>query len=376
MPRVPAVTAAVAGAPPGAVWAGDVHGVAVRSRLPCFGLAPGAAGRGDSTGRDADRAVTIAVGPVPPRLAAATYDRVCVQAAPGELLVHVPGTGRYLARGGAEVTVSPSPGCDPAHLRLHLERAIWAGVLQQRGRLVLRACAVGVDGEAVLLAGPSGGGASTLAAALHLRHGFEIVADGPCPVDVDPAGGGPGWHPPAVVAPPGPDLLLWRHALHRLGIVVPAAAAVHADIDKHRVVLAGGRRRPGAWPVRAVYLLGTHDDHGDPAPELMPARRGDRVVALQAAVYRQQQAIALDPSRAGCFDALVTLAAQTPVTRVRRRWFPWAVEALADAVAADLALPLDSARTRAERRSPPGHPPAPGAGASRRAGTGRSGTPP
>src|SRR5262245_26845245 len=111
-----------------------------------------------------DGDVTVRVGPLDgPRRPS---DDWAITAAPGEASGWAPGAGRFRVRHGREIVIDPDPGADPRAIRLAVIGPLLGVILAQRGRFVLHASTVAIDGRAVAFTGPSGSGKSTLAARL------------------------------------------------------------------------------------------------------------------------------------------------------------------------------------------------------------------
>ena len=95
---------------------------------------------------------------------------------PGGTYLFFSQIGGFLVRGGNEIIVEPLPNIEDRVLRLPLLGAVLAVLLHQRGKLVLHASAVALDGKVVAFIGGKGSGKSTMAAALYGR-GHELLAD-------------------------------------------------------------------------------------------------------------------------------------------------------------------------------------------------------
>jgi hypothetical protein len=100
--------------------------------------------------------------------------------------------GSFRISRGKEIVVDPRVGAEEALVQVLLLGTAFALLLHQRGYLVLRASAVVMDGQAVLLIGGSGTGKSAVAAALCAR-GARLLADDVVAVDCRRQG------PPAVL---------------------------------------------------------------------------------------------------------------------------------------------------------------------------------
>ncbi|WP_372022671.1 hypothetical protein P7L70_04690 (plasmid) [Tistrella mobilis] len=133
-----------------------------------------------------------------------------------------------------------------------------AAALLLRGRLPLHAAAVVVEGRAVLIAGASGRGKSTFAAALARAGGQVIADDMVSPMVTDGR---------VVAAPVLPRLRLMADAAGHFGLTGPVAP------DGKILVTPAADPSPAPVPVAALLLLG---DRGDG-----PARSG-RLAALAA----------------------------------------------------------------------------------------------
>jgi hypothetical protein len=169
----------------------------------------------------------------------------CFRAPTGEMIFFWEGVGTFLVRGGCEIVVDPAPEVDERVLRPFILGAVLAMLLHQRGRLVLHASAVAVDGAAVAFLGASGWGKSTMAAALHAR-GHRVVADDM--VAVQEGAGCP------AVFPGFPQLKLWPEAAISLGDDVKRLPRLHPLLDKRiRRVTDGFSQNP--LPLRQIYVL-------------------------------------------------------------------------------------------------------------------------
>jgi hypothetical protein len=153
--------------------------------------------------------VTIRFGRVPHTLEGARISRPRSEADDRSVLLRVDRVGRFLVRDAREVIVDPDPGAETPWIVHVLLSGVMAVVLQGRGVLTLHASAVRVGDAAVVFAGASGTGKSTLAAYL-ARCGHVVQSDGFVAI-VDTRGA------PAVLAGPATQKL-WPDAAEWLGL--------------------------------------------------------------------------------------------------------------------------------------------------------------
>lgn len=101
-----------------------------------------------------------------------------VRARAGQCRLSYDSYGSFLVSDGESVRFDPlsEDVLETKAIRRLLENEMLGVLLHQRGRLVLHASAVAIDGEVALFVGPRGAGKSTTAAALH-RRGHPIMED-------------------------------------------------------------------------------------------------------------------------------------------------------------------------------------------------------
>lgn len=169
------------------------------------------------------------------------------------------GVGTFRVSGGCEIAVDSDPAVTPDRLRLFLLGAAIGVLLHQRGRLVLHASAMEVDGGAVAFLGPKWWGKSTMAAILHAR-GYKLITDDVLAVDLAA--------PTPLVLPGVPQMKLWPDTLELVGKGRSNLPRLHADLEKRDYRIAARFTRE-ATPLRAVYVLGPAEA---PSVEAMDSR--------------------------------------------------------------------------------------------------------
>jgi hypothetical protein len=215
--------------------------------------------------------VVVRVGRVDRRLPAGHGDGCC-EFTQDEAHFFWDSVGSFLVRAGREIIVEPRPGADEAAVRAALEGVVFGCVCHQRGRLVLHASAVAVNGSAVAFLGGKGRGKSTMAAALY-RRGHTLLSDDALVLN-DGASGRP------EVLPGFPQLKLWPNA---------AAASLGDDPESLPRLTAGSEKRTrraadrfshAPVPLSRVYLL----DEGT-SPAITPVDPQEAVLAAIAQSY-------------------------------------------------------------------------------------------
>ena len=272
-------------------------GLAVASDIDLSAWIP----REVSTDSTAD--VVFRRGNVPPQLQAPDHVAPVFQTrGRSHCLLALPGTGRILIENGNSVTLEPESDCGT---ELSAAAALLTGPVQgvlwhQRGLLPLRASSIVVDERALVLAGPSAMGKSTLAAMFAVK-GHAVLADDICVLRASDAG-------EISVQPGNPRLRLWHDALERLGLSADGASRIRSDREVFLVDLGQDAVHESRKPA-AVILL-THRGSGALTTERL---RGQHAVgALDYVVQARRAARAL-----GCgpniFAALTRLVAAVPV---------------------------------------------------------------
>ncbi len=241
---------------------------------------------------------------------------------PNCIAVSVPGVASYHIRDGHEIIVEPAQGGLESDVRLWLFGSVFAVLLNQRNILPLHASAIETPGGAVLFAGPSGIGKSTLLLAFILR-GYPMIADDVSGIVIDP-------HLGCVVVPGVARSKLWPDALERLGASSEGLQPVRPGTTK--CVLPAEKylsRRSTA--LNRVYLLTTADIH---TPEI---RRLDKLSGVETLLEHTYRPHFLDLTgiRATHFQAVAGLARRHPVLLATRPLHDGRIHHLADAIESD-----------------------------------------
>ena len=284
------------------------YGLRIRSEITApfvAGFAPGAPD------------VTIRYGAVPEALPAPGERWGLWESAPGVFMLNVDGVARYLVSEGCDIVVERTGGSESA-VRAFLLGSVLAACLQQRGILTLHASAIETPAGAVLFAGVSGIGKSSLLAAL-VERGYAMLAD-----DVTGVVLGAGGRPTALSA--FPCVRLWGDAVDELGWRGRAREKVRDELDKHLAPVERFRASPLA--VRAVFALGMHNRDGF---ELEGCAAADAFHLLLRYTFRKRYLRGLGLQREH-FRAVTAMARRVPVARLIRPVHPFRLDALADEI--------------------------------------------
>lgn len=170
--------------------------------------------------------------------------------APGYCRAYFDGVGQFEVRDGREITVEPDAGVPEDSLRTILLGACLAILMHQRQLFVLHCSAVRTERGAVVFAGMSGTGKSTMVSAF-LQRGYRILADDMLALTLNEAG--------EVIALPGfPQVKLWADSAKALGRSTEGLRRVLPEYEKF---VAPETERFDAAPGRlhAIYVLRVED---------------------------------------------------------------------------------------------------------------------
>ncbi|MBK1663186.1 serine kinase [Rhodospirillum rubrum] len=270
--------------------------------------------------------VTIALGRVTP-VGDAAPGMNWNAAGDGGFRFTVAAVGSYRISQGRVITIDPQVGAMASAVRQYLLGTAFGVLCHQRGLLPLHASCVAINGRAVAIAGASGAGKSSLAAAL-VRLGYPLLGDDVCVIDASEI------NAPRVL-PAIPRLKLWRDVLDAFGLAVDPAARILEGIEKYQAQALPDRPAVPPpltpLPLGVVYYLdqaGSRDNQG-----FHPIRGAERAAALAGAVYRRKMGLALGllPQ---IFTATMTVGALVPGHRLLRHGDLSGLDALARSVVA------------------------------------------
>jgi hypothetical protein len=265
--------------------------------------------------------VTVQLGKVPENLEAPTGRGVLYQITPQQFLLRVPDAARYLVSDGNSIVIERDANVADAQVRLYLLGSAFGALLHQRGALPIHGSAIATPRGAVIFAGPSGRGKSTLAWE-YQRRGYRHLCDDVSVVgfvDAKP-----------IVYPAYPQMSLWADVLDKQGQGRGDLRAVHPELQKFALPT---RETFNATPVPlyAVYVLNTINTN---TFELAPIKGLDKLQILAENTYRPRFMAGMG-KRADHFQLATMAGQQLHTRRVTRPMHPYQLKELADLIEKD-----------------------------------------
>ncbi len=242
------------------------------------------------------------------------------QTAPNEVWFDVPDIGRFYITGGTNIDVEPAKGADEQSVRLYVLGTCMGAVMHQRNRLVLHGNAIRIHDGCVVFAGLSGKGKSTLAAAFHKR-GYALLSDDLAVLDEN-----------YNIQPAYPHIKIWQNTANMLGIDTSGLKKIRMQFEKYAYPLTAQSFCNRPLPLRAVYILSTHNKE---SVEITPIQGADKFLPLRNQTYRRSHLEGLGLSSQH-LKICAGLANVISVTRVVRPREGCDLKTLVDMVEADI----------------------------------------
>ncbi|MEI6946674.1 hypothetical protein V9K67_05685 [Paraflavisolibacter sp. H34] len=196
--------------------------------------------------------VAIKLGSVPDKLEDPVSCNPVQQVSLHQYLLQIDGVAKFFVPNKNEIIVQPYDGADPDSIRLFLLSTLLSIVLCKHDLLTLHAASLRVEGGAVLIAGPSTAGKSTLSFGLH-QNGYELLNDDLSTISFD-EGGRP------LVYPGIARMKLAEYSLESYGFRVADFRRISKDVEKYNFPI---QRLPETRPVpiKAVIFISFHTHH-------------------------------------------------------------------------------------------------------------------
>lgn len=189
--------------------------------------------------------VLIKFGKVPEQLPGNPRTKATFQAVENQFLMYALDTGRFLARNGNEIIIEKFAGASLQQIILFTIGSIFAAILQQRDHLTLHASSILTERGAVLFAGSSGMGKSTLLSSF-LKRGYGMISD-----DVTALHKGEDNIIEAVSA--APVTRLWKDSADELQQEIDKGWIVRDDLEKFNLPVS--KFEENSAPVWKIFVL-------------------------------------------------------------------------------------------------------------------------
>jgi hypothetical protein len=258
--------------------------------------------------------VTIKFGSVSSALPGAIAAGIAWQAAKNQLLIDVQNVARYLISNGDTVTIEPYAQSQEADLRAFLFGSTLGALLHQRGCLTLHASTIVTDKGAVLFAGKSGAGKSTIAAAMEQR-GYPLLSDDKTAIVFPPEA-----VPQAMSA--YPTRRLWQDSTEKLGLPTDDQQRLRAGLNKFVSPVTHFCTIP--QPIHCIFCLQSH--HLDTI-KTEKLQGSEALTAIIKATYRRKMLYALGASQ-NQFHQASALTKTAQVFRITRPEYPFLLDEL------------------------------------------------
>jgi hypothetical protein len=281
----------------------SLAGLRIVSDLPLPGLVPCGYGSEVSTWDE----IVIRRARVPASLSAVRAAFPGGQCNENELLLIIPGVGKYLLRHGNEILVEQAPSSNPPELAAYLLGTMFGVLCHQRTITPLHASAIDFADGSVAFIGESGAGKSTLVASLASR-GHEVIADDICFLKLG--------NKREVQAWPGVNRIrLWQDAVTALGCKRAGIERVWNGWTKYFIPVHRERNPLGPRRLHRVYQLHTARD--DSLPTLNRLHGAAAIEVLMQNVYRIDLAEQMG-LKSAAFILCAAVARTVPVFRFSR----------------------------------------------------------
>lgn len=228
----------------------------------------------------------------------------------GCLRMNIPEIARIDVNQGTEILVDAAAGADEQSVALYIMGSGLGTILHQRGHLVLHANAVRVGEGAVLFAGNSGAGKSSVAAAFH-RQGFEVISDDVVALNNrgDLVGG-------------FPQIKLWQDVCDQLDIPTDNLKKISLQRGKYSFPIDAAYRDL-SLPVLALYILDVEQPDVDIERFTIETLAGmETFFALKQHTYRNSimEGLGLMPEHLRLCEALSSSIHIATISRSRQQF--------------------------------------------------------
>lgn len=246
------------------------NGLSIRSEIPFSEVRENIIGSlaGDT------RQITIKYGKVPETLTGVTYSNPVISISATEALIHIEGTAWYYIDGENNVTIEAYPEVPEYAVRLYIFSIVLGILLHKNDIFSLHSSCIKVNDGAVIIAGQSGVGKSTLALGLY-RKGYEILNDDISSVFLNEDKG-------PMVYPGVQHLKLWSQSLEKYEYNPGSFAKLRDELEKYSFPVERNNEHP--LPLKAIYFL--HERNETPIEKVELRTGMEKIKRLRNHTYR------------------------------------------------------------------------------------------
>lgn len=259
--------------------------------------------------------VVIKYGKIPRHIVNAKNKGVLYESKQNDFLFRLENVSSYRVQNGNTITVQPNEKATSEEIRLFLLGSTMGGLLHQRGILPIHGSAVEKDNKALIIAGASSSGKSSLAAGMS-ELGYSIISDDISVIEFQNEN-------KVMVQPGTPYLKLWNDVLSYFK-EDPNLTKVRPNLDKY--YLPKKTVTPNkAIPLEKIIALSVKNSSGFVHRKIHGAQKFE---LLRNNTYRLQYSEPFEQSKLQFFN-LTKLANSVEIYKLERPISPLQVNELA-----------------------------------------------
>ena len=190
--------------------------------------------------------VFISYGKTPENLENPIFKRAFQQANQEEYLLNIKNTARYWLKNKHEIVVEPYENAQEDAIRIFVLSSLMGALLHKHELLPIHSCCIKVKDYAVLVAGDSGAGKSTISLGMY-RKGYEILNDDISTVFFNE-------EKIPFVHPGYMHLKLWSESLEKYGYQAADYRKLRNEIEKYSFPINRSKTLE-KLPLKAVFIL-------------------------------------------------------------------------------------------------------------------------
>jgi hypothetical protein len=196
--------------------------------------------------------VRITFGKVPANISTIYKQGFRYQVSKTEFLLRFKEWAEFYVKDGKQIIIQPDEGVDERDIRAFLLSPVIALLLHQRGLFPLHSSGINYKNRAVLFAGNSGAGKSTIAVALNRKFHYPLISD-----DISVINNEKG---KPVVFSSFPSVKLWDDSLEMLEMPIEEMPFIRRDVLKRKYDNSA-EYHSGILDPAAIFFLSINDQN-------------------------------------------------------------------------------------------------------------------